>query len=179
MVGLDKNSLIIGFNNIEVADGVLDDCDGARFVSNEEVFRGGERNFQESVKGLTGSFTVLGDVEYHMGRRKSIIPFVDMCISEADVETVFVKSIFSIKLAIFLASMAIPDGFVRKGEITMSTCNIDVILFEKFASLGQPVVIATYENIFVFMNCKNGATVLPVLDAVTGDINKGSEIFIK
>lgn len=39
--------------------------------------------------------------------------------------------------------MASPDGFIRKSKVAICSSDIKIIVFEKVASFGQPIIVTT------------------------------------
>lgn len=179
MVCLDDNSPFVGAKNSEFFGGMFDDGDVTFGVGNEEVFGNGARDTPKSVEGLTSSVAVFGNVADKMGRRKSVVPFVDMGIGEADIKSVLIDSVFGIEFASIFAEATTPDAFVREEKMTIGAGKRKLILFKEFAGGGFPVIVTANEGFAFFADSEDSAAVGVLKDALFLVIDERSNIFIE
>jgi len=179
MIGLDEDAVFAGADDGIGLRGVFDDGDIAGFVSNEVVFRDGGGEFRESVEGLASGFTLFGDITDEVIGLETVIPLVDMGVSEADIEAVLVQGVFKIRFAGVFAGVVAPDAFIRESEIAVRAFDSEGVAFEKLARIRKPVVIAADETFVVFADGENRAAVLTGIGFAALLIDGASDFFVE
>lgn len=123
MISLDKNAVIPWADDGIVARGMLDDSKVAFRIGNEEVFRYGARGARKDVQSLARSRTMLGNVAQKVGGRETVVPFINMRISQANIQAIFINRVFGIDFAAAFAGMAAPNRFVGESKISICAGN--------------------------------------------------------
>ena len=122
---------------------------------------------------------MFGDVSDKMRGREAVVPLVNVGISEADIEAGVVDGVFGVELASILAGVATPDTFIGEGEIAVRTSKMEVVLLEKVARDGFPIVVAADEGFSLLVNSENGAAMGMSVDTATLAVDERGDIFVK
>lgn len=179
VIGLDKDAVGVGADDGVVAGAMLDDGEVAFCVGDEEVFWHGAGDAGEGAQSLASGRAMLGDVAQKVSRREAVIPFINMGVSQTDIQAIFVNGILGINLAAAAASVTTPDGFIGKSEVTITAGKVQVVTLEEFASFGEPIVVAADENFAILADGEDCAAVLMGIDAAALGVDEAGEIFVK
>ncbi len=179
VVRLDENAIFARADDGVGLRGMLDGGDITFCIGDKIVLRDTGGEFREGIEGLASGFALLGDVADEVSRLQTVIPFVDVGVSETDIEAMFVDGVFKIWLAGVFAGVVAPDTFVRKGEIAVRTGEGDSVALEEFAGVRKPVVVAADEAFVVFAYGEDGATVLVRIDFAALAVDGAGDFFVE
>ena len=179
VVRLDEDAVFAGADDGIGLRGMLDGGDVTFRVGDEIVFRDAGGKFREGIQGLASGFTFLGDVADEVGWLQAVIPFVDMSVSEADIETMLVDGVFKIWLAGVFAGVVTPDTFVRKGKVAIRAGEGDSVALEELAGVREPVVVTADEAFVVFADGEDGTAVLVRIDFAALAVDGAGDFFVE
>ena len=104
---------------------------------------------------------------------------VNVGVSETDVEPVLVDGVFGVKLTSVEAKVTAIDALVGKDEMAIAAGESEVVLLEKLASGGFPIVVAADEAAVVFFDGEDGAAVLMDVGEAALLVDAAGDFFIK
>ena len=133
VIRLDEDAVFARANDGVGLRGMLDGGDITFRVGDEIILRNSGGEFRESIEGLASGFTLLGNVTNEVSGLQAVIPFVDMSVSETDIEAVLVDGVLEIWFAGVFAGVMAPDAFVRESEIAIRAGDGESIALEEFA----------------------------------------------
>lgn len=179
VVCLDENTVFARADNGIGFCGVFDGGDVTLGVGDEIVFRDAGGEFGEGVQRLAGGFTFLGNITDEMGGFETIIPFVDMGISETDIETVLVDSVLKIRLAGVFAGVMTPDAFVGESKVAVGAGDGEGVALKELARGGEPIVVAADKTFVVFADGEDSAAVLMRIGLAALLVDGAGDFFIE
>lgn len=179
VVRLDEDAVFAGADDGVGLRGVLDGSNIAFRIGDEIVFRNAGRELREGIQGLAGGFALLGDVTNEVSRLQTVIPFVDVGVSETDIKAMLVDGVFKIWFAGVFAGVVTPDTFVRKGEIAVRAGKGDSVALEELAGVREPVVVAADEAFVVFADGEDGTAVLVRIDFAALAVDGAGDFFVE
>lgn len=102
-----------------------------------------------------------------------------MGVSEANVEPLLVDGVFGVKLTGVETKVAAIDALVGKDEMAIAAGESEVVLLEKLASGGFPIVVTADESFAFFVDGEDGATVSVMVNALFLVVDERGEVFVK